>query len=271
MNRIIIFFILLFFTVNANAVPPVTHTPLSTKVFNDVIFYFNFDEIYTAQWNGTTGEVKDHSGNNYNGKATLALSVLSGGKFYASYVADAVTGHYVDIGSNESFAPSQAKGFSYTFWAKGTDTTHDMSFFAKSADGSGGIYCMAGFTADAITFMLENPSPYPNVLQNWSNCKALVSNGNWHFFCFVALRTDSSATKASLQIWMDGVQVDDKATGGAFPGLVYETDTFRIGQYQGSNRSWDGSIDDFAMHNHGLTQAEILFIYYDQIGQQGEQ
>jgi hypothetical protein len=88
----------------------------------------------------------------------------------------------------------------------------------------------------------EGPESAPN-----------VNDGEWHHF--VAITDAASGT----YLWIDGTMYEHQT---ALPVLDQNDLNVMIGENPGArNREWEGELDDIAIWNRVLTEAEIATLY----------
>ena len=83
-----------------------------------------------------------------------------------------------------------------------------------------------------------------------------VSDGNWHHIVAI---TDAGAAKFGTALYVDGVQ---DGTQAGTPALTTNSKRVLIGENpDATGRQWNGEIDDLAIWNRVLTEAEITSLY----------
>ncbi len=199
--------------------------------------YWKMNEPF---WNGTTGEVKDSSGNGNDGTALNGTNTTIG-KYNRSGNFDGVDDYIetgktaTDLGINGS-APR-----TIMFWV------YTRSF------NNGGVYeCGAYLTDQDFSF------------------RTLTTNDTWR----VQLITyDIDFTYPSLDKWVhfaivyDGTNVivyadGTEITSGARALNTADTNTFKIGEWNGAY--FDGLIDEMVLYDRALSSSEIAQAYYYQ-------
>jgi hypothetical protein len=205
--------------------------------------YYKFDEV---GWTGTAGEVKDSSGNNYNGTATLGANVTPPGKFgNAGYFNGT---NYVTV----STAPDYTTGdFSIATWFKLGDTTPGNPLMGKGFGAQGPGYGLRLSTAgdNAINFWLGDGSGVAELSARLDGTTPYLVTGNWYHV--VAVRKSGL-----MYIYLNGRQ-GTQTTG--FAGSVGTTAPMYIGGragVQGNNY-----IDELRLYNRALSPSEVAALY----------
>jgi parallel beta-helix repeat protein len=141
---------------------------------HELLAHWEFEE---SSWSGTAGEVKDSSGNNYNGTAFNGANTVGGG-VYGRCAYFGGTNDRVDFPFGNGTQPSRTP-LSYTFWLRSQDLGANQACLIQSDWGSGQYrayvghpnnnYWRIGITSSTFTI-------------GQSRVRA---DGNWHFMTFV--------------------------------------------------------------------------------------
>ncbi len=154
---------------------------------------------------------------------------------------------YVDFGNVCAFERTQA--FSISCWARWVST--DYGALVAKCDGSYTGYILYKYGgglvwefrgADASTF-----SQY---------CTVDPGNGAWHH---IVATYDGSSSKTGTHIFIDGVERIYGGTG-TLTGSIVTTAALRIGQ-RASDLSLTGNVDEVAIYDKQLSQAEVTWIF----------
>lgn len=216
----------------------------------NIFAWWRFDE--ETNYDGTSGEVVDSSGNNYNGTATGSIPLNLSEYFYHSEQPDGV--QYIElptVGTDFEFTTN----FSVSGWFK---TTNEGVVIANYQD-EGGTY-QAGWRAWVYTGtfyfdIADGTSIYPLT-------GSTVNDDYWHNFIAVC---DASSSYGYL--YVDGILTD---FDNSFPcsSLAYATFSLTTTPYIGSFESsgtpiniFNGSIDDVIIWNKSLSSEEALNLY----------
>ncbi|HRN71002.1 MAG TPA: LamG domain-containing protein, partial [Candidatus Woesebacteria bacterium] len=196
-----------------------------------------------GSWNGTTGEVKDSSGNNLNGTrsgntTTTAGKIGRAGKFDGA-------GDYINIGDLDILEP---KHLTLSFWAK----TNDYNRSTNGGIAKGNIFGSASEISYRINFF-NNEAIATIVMQSGSIesvSNIPIGDNNWHYWSITY-----DGTK--LAFYKDGVLVGTNAATG---NIDYDqsVNDFVIGARKNGQYSFDGLIDDVKIYNYARTQEQIL-------------
>ena len=210
--------------------------PVSCDNLSTLVSYLDFDE----------GNANDELGINsgiLNGPQ--AVSGISGGAFdFESNEQD-----YIEISDNPSL--DMVSGLTLQAWVNPESYANwGMGIIDKSSfEGAGGNYRLSinyienrasfrikldGFVNDLMAFeVLTSTNAIP--LDEWTHIAATYDN-------------------SSMKIYINGVLDTEKAVSGK---LVIDDYPVRIGQYLGSNRYFDGVIDEVAIYSSALSASEI--------------
>lgn len=198
----------------------------------DLVGYWKMDE---SSWNGTTGEIKDASGNR-NATAVGSATVTTAGKFgnagnfdngskYASLTsAISLTNTPFTISAWTSFPlPTTVSGLKTL--TRGATGDHQVIIWSDGLLGTynngAGTFVSSGYDTDSL------------------------STG-WHLI--TAVGNGSSTT-----FYVDGVAVGTAAYKST-------TDITYFGNYQGGNQNW-GKADDLRIYTRALSPAEVDQLY----------
>jgi hypothetical protein len=211
----------------------------SNKWLTDgLVGHWKMDE---ASWNGTSGEVKDASGNSNNGTASGGATT-GAGKFGNGGSFDG-TDDKINIGRitqiegvNNSWSiggwfklTSGASRIMFIYDADNIGNTDDLYMYWN---GSYVRYQIGGGQA-------EKTSSITN-----------LSDGSWHHILMIK-------DGANTLVYEDGTLKDNVAFSGS---NFTSSHTFRVGDKCNIN-SWYGSIDDFRIYNRALSPKEVSDLY----------
>ena len=195
-----------------------------------LIGYWKMDE---SSWDGTSGEVKDASGNGSNG--TSQNGVTTGvGKFGSGGVFDG-TDDEVDIASNSTF--TSLSSLTLSVWVKATAWSgirelvkKDQNYWLRSDNGSTG------------TFMVQ--SPIRNTV-----AFTLPSTGVWHHII-------GTYDGVNMSVYIDG---DFQASTAQTGTTGTSSDGIQIG---GANAErFAGTMDEVRVYNKSLSGNEVSQLY----------
>lgn len=223
---------------------------------------YRFDEFY---WSGSSNEVIDSSGNNYNGTAVGGISTTPGKICNAA-----------DIPSNNSASIFEAvdtgvdldtiigSSGTISLWYK-ADNAWNSGADKRLFDATDGDkYFVAEITSDGrVKFFFEdgNDGDYQNTTVNAFS----VGPGVWKHLAFV---WDIANTTA--KIFVDGVEQNVSGSnndGGTTPFTGYATLYFgdnRSASYFSGESSADGLIDEALVFDSVVSSAQIQTIFTNQ-------
>lgn len=212
----------------------------SSALNSGLVGYWKMDE---SSWNGTSGEVKDASGNTNNGTAqngatTGAGKFGNGGSFdgsndYLNMSNPASLQITSDITLSAWINPSSISGSTYKpiIGKRDSDTVHGYEIYLSN-DNTGHISYYTGGT--------EYKSSFAVPINQWTFVTATISNGNLTIFANGnPVYTGTGATPSS-------------ANGNFYIGLGVSTETSDI---------FAGKIDEARVYNRALSSAEVSQLY----------
>ncbi|MCF6266308.1 MAG: LamG domain-containing protein [Desulfuromusa sp.] len=219
--------------------------------------FYQFDE---ALWVGAAGEVNDNSGNNYhatatNGPTTEAISPAIPGNPGTCYygVFDGVD-DYVALPSGY---PNLTTDYTITAWIRTTDNTrsgqriliddpNNTQGFGFSL-GDGGTGRVRFFSRSTSPIILDTPNVVANNTWYFVAAVADISNNTKRIYVYDQAGNQMAAVSDTYTgSW--GYDVGDASMGG---------ENNSSGE-SGSNFHFVGNIDEVAVHDGALTEAQII-------------
>lgn len=213
-----------------------------------------------AHWkmndNAASTVVLDSSGNGYHGTSQQNTSDLTTtGKVNGALTFNGTT-DYVDTG--QTFQSVFRDSFSISLWIK-YDTASNLTYFCAISDG-GNNGIVFGTGASGILDMQYTANGKAVITEN-----TVFSNGvgNWYFTVLVVQKTSESTVVAKL--YLNSVLVASDSSDDC--AMSDYTSIYNL--YIGANNNagtgillpFDGSLDNFMLFNHALSQAEITRLY----------
>lgn len=239
-----------------------------------LVVEYRFDE---ALWNGTTGEIRDTSGNGYHATASLATNQTGiPGPAYASglqstcrygmFDGGAVSKSYVQLPN--SF-PGLSGSFSFTGWINSTNASaQHQRIFVRDDNQDGWALSLADGTGTSILrFFNRNvtfTSPVGGVVAAGGvaiNSNFQLSSNTWYF---VAFTVDTVGKTAVIYVY-DGTGAQMSRMSASFTGAWgVGTGATSIGgetsaSSEGQQSSWHflGRIDEVRVYSGALTQTLV--------------
>jgi len=147
-------------------------------------------------------------------------------------------------------ADAVAQPTTYSFWCKSSETGQNNGVFGHGSINIGAFHINA-FGGDRPILFLES-----NYYRYWVATDA-QDDGEWHHWVVYADTNDITNSK----LYIDGVLQNPSATVSSGSTTAY-TESLTIGgdRLSGGN-SYAGKIDEFAVYDRELTQAEITRMY----------
>jgi hypothetical protein len=215
-------------------------TPVKADLTTGLVGHWKMDE---ASWNGTSGEVKDASGNNNNGTATGGLTTAAGK--YGNAGSFDGSNDYVDLGTTASLDVT-SNSSTFSVWVKTTSSAH-MAIYGRVNSSvpypgrrlemsNGRVDYWVGYSGGS----------------GWVSDSRAINDGNWHHV--LATNTSSSVT-----IYIDGVAgtpVSRTVESGSVAGL-----NSLIGKREDNSSYFSGMMDDFRIYSRAASALEISQLY----------
>jgi len=146
-------------------------------------------------------------------------------------------------------ADTVAQPTTYSFWCKSSTAGNNLGVFGHGDDKQGGFHFNAS-------------SGKPLLYLNGSYFRYWVANdeqddGEWHHWVVYSDTNDITNSK----LYVDGVLQTSSTTNSSSSTAAY-TQSLTIGSdRQVGGNSFEGKIDEFAVYDRELTQAEITRMY----------
>ena len=139
-----------------------------------------------------------------------------------------------------------------TWFRRKSSTTHDVIFSKRSGTGSStiGYALYINDDTDKINFQMSDGSNTYTVTS-----ASTITDQDWHHVGLSFNALDNNGTN----IFLDGVIDVSNKTGSLNPSSdsVANATEFAIGNYDGSNGNFIGTMDDFRIYNRTLSGSEI--------------
>jgi len=231
--------------ISANEGTTASFGDASDKWMSDgLVGYWKMDE---SSWNGTSGEVKDASGNNNNGTAvngatTGAGKFGSGGSFDGS--------NYVSINNSASLS-SGVGNFAVTAWFKSNTSAPAQYIYNDYGSNVQNLISVAISGDNALLAYFRDVNG--NILSvDLSNS---VTDNNWHHVAWIK-------DGATAYLYLDGVLVGNNTNTAIGNINVSDGTCPSIGGYScSSSYAFNGKIDETRIYNRALSPAEIKKLY----------
>ena len=209
-----------------------------------LVGYWTMDE---TSWNGTSGEVKDVSGNGNNGTSSCDGSctkpTTGAGKFGNSGNFDGAD-DFVNIPDN-----TLLKGMdelTISFWAKHNTGTFDSWEAMLTKGDTSGSYRIH-MSSNYVQWVVETENGYSPATSNftptadvWFHVVGTYKNG-------------------SQKLYINGIENGNSTHTGTVKTNTYPV---AIGKNsQSTGRNWNGSIDEVRIYNRALSADEVTQLY----------
>lgn len=231
-------------------------------------------------WKGSTGEIKDSSGNGYHGTAKGGASTASGSPAYSSNGQSTCGYGWFDRnGTLRTYAelPSgplkMTSSFTVSAWIRSTDATaQHQRIFVNDDNGDGWGLSLADGTGTAILRLFNRKVSFSNASGGGTinsgnvalDTPAVITSNAWYF---VAATIDTAANKATLYVYnASGTQLANTTAdfSGAWCPSTACTGASAIGgetsaSAEGQQDSWHflGNIDEVRLFRTALPRRDI--------------
>lgn len=196
-----------------------------------------------ASWNGTSGEVLDYSGNNFNGTSSNAS--VTTGKFNNGGAFVVASNSYITVPSALTANILGGNAKSMTVWFKTTDSTASTRMMTAFGTNVGGSPLFILYINSGQKLGTETGSGGNTIASSTS-----VNDGAWH----LATLTYDSTT---LKLYLDNALAAQSTAGT----LQSAASNFVIGAYSQGGYNFAGSIDEVRMYTSALSLAQISNLY----------
>jgi hypothetical protein len=158
---------------------------------------------------------------------------------------DGVDDRIITDGADTATQPA-----TYSFWCKSSTTGQNIGVFGHGDQDKGGFH---------FNYTLNRPLLYAgsSFFRYWNDTPA-QDDGEWHHWVVYYDANDMSNSK----LYVDGVLQTESATANTVATRETYTESLTIGsERQVGGNSFEGKIDEFAVYDRELTQAEITRMY----------
>ncbi|MCA9381958.1 hypothetical protein KC660_00950, partial [Candidatus Dojkabacteria bacterium] len=202
------------------------------KFSQGLVGYWKMDE---ASWNGTTGEVKDASGNGNNG-TRVGDATTASGKFGNGGTFDG-TGDYIQVSDSNSVSINNSQ-FAVLTWIKSSSAGSVQTIVRKQSSN----YVMA-LVSSKLWCELETGQTI--------NTGVTLSNDTWYL---VGCVFDGQ----NLISYVNGVEQGRRSNTSASSD---SNNPLFIGSQNGTGQYLSGSLDEVRIYNRALSPAEVQGLY----------
>jgi len=228
----------------------------TSSLMTDIVGLWHLDE---ASWNGTSGEVKDNSGQAADGTSVNGANTTSSGKLANAGSFSGASSQYVSISKSSPFAFEYNSPFTLSSWAKTTDSVNYKYIFSKEINASPYTgYHSAIMPNGKLYTMLINSTSAPNYIE--VDGSSAVNDGNWHH---LVVTYSGSGVASGVNLYVDG-NVDSSATvvtDNLASNSILTAVAPDIGSRDSGGAPFYGSLDEVAIWSRALSTAEVLELY----------
>ncbi len=220
-----------------------------------LLAHYTMDE---AAWNGTTGEVKDSSGNNRHGTALAPNGPTTANTAPARPGNPGTCGYGVFDGSNDYVTVPNLQTIlggtaSLAFWIRTTQAGSNTAWEAPGVTGveesGGGNDVFWGFLRGNGRIAIQKGNGA------YAESAAAVNNGNWQHVVLTR-----NTTTGAVQVYLNG-SLSGSATGETGAVTTAFSSIGRIEDTGGTPVYFNGQIDEMRVYDRVLTAAEVAVVY----------
>lgn len=212
-----------------------------------------------CSWTGTSGEVKDSSGKNYNataksdnGSTPPQVSKQIINIINNSALFQRAKQQYLDIPNLQKDTPNFHDGFTVTTWAQFSGSASGGSWerifdFGNGVDQNNIFLGRYGTTND-IVLGIHDPGKDQYLI-----APDAISDANWHFWAV-------SCSGDSCSLYKDGANIASSKKM-KIPQNITRTSNYIGKSNWSADAYFQGGIDEFKVFDDSLSDAQILTIY----------
>ncbi len=206
--------------------------------------YWKMDE---GSWNGTSGEVKDASGNGDNGTASGGSSATTTTGKYGKAGSFDGSDDYVNITDNSLL--DVVTPITISAWVNPTNLSAARGVVSKGATNCTDScpYDLYIDTGGAINATRANSSPS----YYWTKSTGTISAGVWSYITVVD-------TGSAIVYYINGVLTGTTVNLGSYLTATATSSDTRIGQRADGGTKMLGKIDDLKIYNYARTGGQII-------------
>lgn len=190
-----------------------------------------------SSWHGTSGEVVDSAGSN-NGTSYGGANTADGGKFGRAGIFDGAT-DYVSVPNSSGVNPTDA--ITVSLWAKSDSANWNASGTLASKRNAYMMYPVSG--SKEIRFYV-----YTTLQWFYTTFTPTIDITQWHHYT-------GTYDGNEIKLYIDGAPVGTPTLRAG--GINYDPGALYIGRDDGQSSYFKGMIDDVAIYNIALTDAEV--------------
>ncbi len=222
----------------------------SGSLMNNIFAYYNLNE--TVANSATAGnDFADRSGNGRHATETNLGSYGVAGKFTNAAQLNGTSSRI----SPSSFG-STAKNYTFSFWFRTTASANNLTYLFDTLDGTNRLIIAASCSSALCSAQGFMGICYGACASLPASTIAVPNDGNWHHLVVTLNTVTGNAT-----MFLNYVTTHTYTTYGA-TGYNLNAANVRIGsRYGGDNWFFNGDIDEVAVWERVLTNAEILALY----------
>jgi hypothetical protein len=218
---------------------------LTTTAQAALVGYWNFNE--------TSGNALDSSGNGFTGTLTGPASRIAGPSGFGNAMSFGYHG-YVDITNSATSSLNLLDtNYTITFWVKSNSSPSDVGALVSKNSGTDG-YAVRYFQTAEAGYDYGKISTRANT-ENWY-VTTPVGQNEWDYFSVVVYKAGVLAERAVQELYKNGVLVNAFYSNT----LLESADNLTFGnglQQQGAGWTFDGSLDEIRIYDEALSVTAI--------------
>lgn len=211
---------------------------------------YHMDE---CTWNGTTGEVKDDSGNNLNGTAINSAQIITSGKTgnAGTFIK---TNDYINIGHPTLNLTNEITVMAWV---------NEQNLSTSGLGNWSSIISYASLSPDNALFQLQHNTDntkYEFAVKTSSGRQYVTSTSTTVLNTWNLITGVYDGSK--VRIYVNGAEVSAISVSLTGTLITPTADALlQIGQTQGGTRNYKGFLDEIKIFNHALSAQQIQNIY----------
>jgi hypothetical protein len=208
-------------------------------------------------FNENAGTTSDDASANTNNGTLVGGTGWTTGKLDSALSFSGANGQSFSVPDNAAI--SMGSQMTVSLWANQSSATVNKALashwdYTNGSVSGGWALQVAGNSASQLQFFVAGSAsdPASNYIET---APSTWATGGWHHIVAVYDGTQSAANRVS--IYIDGVAVATTVTGTIPTTGLNAASPLKIGDFNGLNRTWNGSIDHFKLFNRALSAVEV--------------
>lgn len=217
------------------------------------VLEYRMDECF---WNGSSGSVKDSSGNAYHATPksanTTTTPQVSAQIINNGTLLTRANQQYIELPTLAINTPNFQDSFTVTSWAKFSSAgSWERIFDFGNGTDVNNIFLGRNWTTNDLILGIHDPGT-----TQYLTATNAISDTNWHFWAV-------SCSGSTCKLYKDGSEIASSSTM-KIPANVARTKNY-IGKSNWNDAYFEGGVDEFKVFDENLSAAQILAIYNNEL------